>query len=201
LKAEVANEVRRNIVLADNDVSRARQSLVFATPGADEESPLFAETSPGLILIPCERMRIIPPMVVQSDPAEGKERYVEVPAGTGRDRGRATCRFEIKQAGRYVFYVRALAPTGESDSFYFALDQGEPATSDLLTRDQWAWDAVRDRISGSVARTNRLAHTLTAGVHTFTLKSREDGTRLGSVAIVKEGTPFAPGDGKRPAAK
>ena len=192
LAAAVTPEARKGIVLANNDLTGARRAVAFTLPGAEEDSPLFTETSPGVFVIPCERMRLRPPMTVSRDTTLPATGCIEVPDGMGRDRGRASCRVEIKTAGEYTVRVQALAQSGETDSFYCAWDDGSPVLSDVLTKGKWAWDHVRDRVKDRTVATNFFTTHLSVGQHTLTIRNREAGTRRATVAVVRQGVAFVP---------
>lgn len=192
LAAAVSPEARQSIILTNNDLARARQAIVFTQPGMDEESPLFMETAPGVFVIPCDRMKLSPPMKVIKDASVPPVTCIEVPEGEGRDRGRASCRIEVKTAGEYTLFVRALAPSGEQDSFYCAWDGGPSAISDVLIKGKWAWDRVHTRVEGRPVSTNIFTCRLSAGIHTLMIRNREAGTKLASVAVVLKGANFDP---------
>ncbi|MDO8943322.1 MAG: hypothetical protein Q7U75_09075, partial [Desulfobacterales bacterium] len=119
LKVIGGEELKSQVVLADNELSKARQAVVFAPPGDGADSPVFTESAPGVFVIACERMKLFPPMVAAREQAGGARKFIEVPDGEGPERGRGVCRIEVKQPGEYAAFVQALSLTGEDDSFYF----------------------------------------------------------------------------------
>jgi hypothetical protein len=190
LKAEVLEPMRKSIVLANNELGSVRKAVEFGLPGVDDTSPVFSETSPGVFIIPCERMKVFPPMAVRQDAAIAPGKFIEVPSSEGRDRGKAVCRFEVKTAGEYVFHVRALAQSGEDDTFYFGLDSEPLATSDIITKKKWAWDRVRNRMGDKTVATNIVIYPMTPGIHTLAIKNRESGAKMETLAIVRRGVDF-----------
>ncbi len=182
------------VVMEANDMTRAATPLARLKRGEllTKDLPEFSERAPGLILIPAEKMRLSHPMTVVSDSALAPARAIEVPLTGGRDSGSARCRFTVAEAGDYVIWVHALAPSGDSDSFYAAIDGDEAVLSDLSKTGAWNWDRVRERVADKPARQAFKTFRLAAGEHVLTLRNRECGTRIGVLAITKKDRAFDP---------
>ena len=175
------NEVR----LETNTVPASAKEFVFLTPqDALGELPLFRETESGTVRVAVETMKLTAPMRVK---AEAGVTSIGVLLEGGRDRGTARARFELSEAGRYVVKVHAIAPSGESDSFYLSIDGGAPHLSDLRAGKPWEWDFVRDRIDGKPDMRSHSEFALERGVHLLTLRNREAGVRIREIVITRVG--------------
>jgi hypothetical protein len=93
---------------------------------------------------------VFPSMAVSEDKQASGGRYLWEPLptdGIGRPKGYALWPLEIVQAGKYYLWARTLAPTSETDSFFFDLS-GESATLAPKTAwsaphtDAWRWHRV-----------------------------------------------------------
>jgi hypothetical protein len=144
---------------------------------------VFSETSPGLVVIDAKTMRLTPPMQVVDN-------GIETPDGQGRDLGAARCQFQITKPGPYVVWVRVLAPSGEANSFYLSIDRKQPCLSDVAETGTWLWDTARDRVDGKMDAKSKVTFQLAAGTHFLRLRNREAGTRIQTIAIVREGVDF-----------
>ena len=182
------------VVMEANDTTKAAVPLARLKRGEllAADLPEFVEHPPGIIVIPSEKMRLAHPMTVVSDSSVPAGCAIEVPLAGGRESGSARCRFKIAEAGDYVIWVYALAPSGESDSFYAAIDGGEPALTDLAAQGAWNWDRVRERIGDKPSMNSFKTFPLAAGEHVLTLRNRESGTRVGALAIAGKNRPFDP---------
>ncbi|HPA17950.1 MAG TPA: glycosyl hydrolase family 28 protein [Verrucomicrobiae bacterium] len=178
---------RGEVRMEGNDLSGAAKEMEFVTPGdLVAQLPLFSETAPGVILIEAERLALVPPMETVPESAAGGGAVIGVPAGYGRDVGKARGRFAVREAGRYIAKVRTFAPTPDGDSFYFSIDGGRERLSDVTTRGSWSWDSVRDRGDGAAVGHARVEFELSAGEHVLTLRNRESGLRIDALAIVRK---------------
>lgn len=173
----IGPDAARSGVRLEENECRAAKALVFQTPQEALGSlPLFRESAPGTIQIPAVEMALATPM-------EARDGAIAVPLEGERDRGTARARFELRERGTYVIQVEALAPSGESDSFYLTIDEREPQTSDLRAGQDWAWDSVRERRDGKVDFRSRSEFALESGVHRLTLRNREPGMRIRMLVI------------------
>ena len=190
----VEPETTGDVVMEANDLSNAATPLARLKRGEllAGDLPVVIESSPGLIVFQAEKMRLTRPMTIVSDAATPSGSAIEVPLTGGRDAGSARCRFTIAEAGDYVIWLHALAPSGESDSFYAAIDGGEPALSDLSKLGAWSWDRVRERTGDKPSMRSFKTFSLAAGEHTLTLRNRECGTRIDALVIVKKERAFDP---------
>jgi hypothetical protein len=167
------------------DTRHAATVLEQLAPGGllAKGTPVFSETSPGLVVIDAKTMRLTPPMQVADN-------GIETPDGQGRDLGAARCQFQITKPGLYVVWVRVLAPSGEANSFYLSIDRKQPCLSDVAETGAWLWDAARDRVDGKTDAKSKVTFQLAAGTHFLRLRNREAGTRIQTIAIVREGVDF-----------
>ena len=106
---------------------RTRRKLPWydLRPGqlVDLNLPQFRESSPGLVIIEPESMRLLDPMTTQTDADEPARSTISVPSPRSRDHGSALCRFEVSSGGQYEIRASAFAPSGESNSFYVSIDR------------------------------------------------------------------------------
>ncbi len=91
----------------------------------------------------------------------------------------AVYEIEIAQAGEYVLWGRVIAPTGEDDSFYVQMDDGEDNVWDVSQGSSWHWDQANNR---GVA--DPVIFLLTAGHHALKIKAREDGTKIDKLLLI-----------------
>ena len=194
LAAEGSAAALATLRLEGNDTSQARTALQPLPPGGllSADLPVVRETAPGLVVIPAEGLRLVPPLVLLDDPGARRGRCVAAALSGPRDAGSGRCRFEVAAAGRYVVWARVFGPSAEADSFYLDLDRGQPCLSDLRQRGAWTWDSVRHRGEGGPDFASRAVFTLAAGSHTLTLRNRESGTRVDTLVVVREETSFDP---------
>jgi hypothetical protein len=190
----VESPANGDVVMEANDMTHAVTPLVRLKRGEllSADLPVFSEQKPGIVVIRAGKMHLAPPMTIVSDAALPSGRAIEVPLAGGRDAGSARCRFKIAEAGDYVIWVHALAPSGESDSFYAAIDGGEAVVSDLSKLGAWNWDRVRERSGDKPAMKSFKTFPLAAGEHVLALRNREGGTRLGKLVLLRKDRPFDP---------
>jgi hypothetical protein len=190
----VEPETAGAVVMDACDTSNAATPLARLKRGEllAADLPAFRERSPGLVVIQADTMRLSHPMAAVSDAALPSARAIEVPLAGGREAGSARCRFAVAEAGDYVVWVRALAPSGEADSFYVAIDGGDAALSDLSKLGAWNWDRVRERSGDKPSMQSFKTFPLAAGDHVLTLRNRECGTRIAALVIVKKECAFEP---------
>ncbi|MBN2452339.1 MAG: right-handed parallel beta-helix repeat-containing protein [Lentisphaeria bacterium] len=192
------------VALEECDLSQARQSVAHFPSGGLVRArlPLYAEESPGVVVIDPTGMLLAAPMTVFEGVASPSGKAIGVPAAGGRDVGTARCRFAVSRAGDYTLYVRVHAASPEADSFYATVDEGAPALSDVAERGRWFWDRARNREDDKTDLTRSVTWPLEAGEHTLTIRNRECGTLIDRIALVHEDSPFdpetSPGTGGRP---
>ncbi len=194
--AEGSDEVLNSIRLEDNHTGQAKTALGRLQPGdmVNRNLPLFRESSPGLVVIEAESMRLLDPMTARLDAKERSRTYIAVPGPRSRDRGSARCRFEVSEPGRYEIQVRAFAASGETNSFYASVDRDRPALTDVNRLGRWYWQAVHDREKSDTAARARIVYQLDAGEHTLQIRNRESETRIDTIAIVHSKLEFEPAD-------
>jgi polygalacturonase len=190
----VAAEACENVRLDSCDTSGAKTSLAQIELGdlVDLNLPLFRETSPGLVTIDAPKMRLLDPMTSETDADDPSRPYITVPSPGSRDHGSALCRFEVPQAGDYEVWVHAFGPSGESNSFYVAIDRGSPALTDVNRMNQWYWLTVHHRDEAGVSLPSKQVYPLTAGIHTLQLRNRESGTKVAGIVVARTGSEFHP---------
>ncbi len=110
------------------------------------------------------------PVIGAEDEECGGDRYMYIPDMSYRgDDGAAVFRINVEQPGRYRFWVRTFWPSIGSNSFYLGLDDGEKNvygnSEEPGQIKNWHW------LDGP-------AWDLDAGLHTVTVRWREDGTML-----------------------
>ncbi|MEL7533861.1 MAG: lamin tail domain-containing protein, partial [Bacteroidota bacterium] len=88
--------------------------------------------------------------------------------------------FRLSKAGNYRVYGLVRAPNGNDDSFWVRIDNGSWAKWNSIERSSsYVWDQVHDQLNGNQA----VVWALSAGEHTLSVASREDGTRLDKLVI------------------
>jgi hypothetical protein len=181
----IAAEGSKNIRLESNHTEQAKTALAQIEPGAlvDLNLPLFQETSPGQVAIEAGAMRLLDPMTAQGDETSGS--YITVPPSASRDHGSALCRFEISEAGEYEIWIHAFAPSGESNSFYAAIDRRSFALTDVNRLNQWHWLTVHHRDEANGSAQTKQVYRLSAGTHTLQLRNRESGTEMAKIILVR----------------
>ncbi|MBI4977765.1 MAG: glycoside hydrolase family 28 protein [Spirochaetes bacterium] len=168
-------------------MKNASQAFAHMKPGAlfSADTPLIGAKVNGAVLIEAHRMKLSAPMTVVEDGSVPTGKYIEVPLKGGRDRGNAVARFELASDGDYLIQVLVFSPTAESDTFYASIDGGKPALSDVLEKNAWRWDFVRDRVNDKPVPESKMTYRLTKGTHTLKIQNREDGTRIAALVIIR----------------
>ncbi|MFO7907691.1 MAG: glycosyl hydrolase family 28 protein [Pirellulaceae bacterium] len=193
-KTFVAVESSDQIELESNDTSNAEIPLAELETGelVEQNVPLFSETSPGLVEIEAEAMRLLDPMTARVDSEQPSGKYITVDLSHSRDRGSALCRFQISRPAEYEIWVRAFGGSGESNSFYTAIDRGPLALTDVTELKRWHWLKVHHREETNGTTRTQKTYDLKAGIHTFQLRNRESGTRIDAVVLVRTSEEFTP---------
>ncbi|MEM7126669.1 MAG: putative Ig domain-containing protein [Chloroflexota bacterium] len=124
--------------------------------------------------------------VIGSGSGASGGQFIHVPNGTGNQwngpsEDRADFCFTIATGGTYRLLATILAPGGNSNSFYVAVD-GQPT-------DGYLWDTATDSAGYIDDYVNQrggpdpLEFNLSQGEHTVTIYAREDGTVLDKLAL------------------
>jgi hypothetical protein len=189
--AEGDNGSLDSIQVDANEMGERTQPLVRLRPGEllGLGLPLFRQQSTGRIEIDASAMRLLDPLVSQNSQADGQS-FISVPHSGMRDRGAALCRVEIENPGEYEIWVRAFGDSGETDSFYAAMDGSSTALADLPQLGRWHWCPVRNREQDGTR--TKVIYQLDAGTHTLRIGNRESGTRIQTVVLVRTDARFQP---------
>lgn len=176
------------ISLGRNDLATARDPLLHVARGGlvRQGLPLIAETKPGLVLLRPDALLLTPPMVTVDEPEAAPGKAIEVPLGQGRDDGTAQARFSITQGGEYRVWAKVYAPSGVSNSYYVAIDDGDAALVDVAALGKWAWERATDR------EQHDYKVTLQPGEHAVQIRNRESATRIAGLVIAAAGAGFDP---------
>jgi hypothetical protein len=103
-------------------------------------------------------------MQIASSTDASDEKYIVQTTDTGT--GSVKYAIAIPSTDQYQLRVRAIAPNGSSNSFYYALDSNSSSTWSLAdTLTNWTW------VDGPKV-------SLSQGIHTLTIIKREKGTKL-----------------------
>jgi hypothetical protein len=127
------------------------------------------------------------PMQVQRDQDASGNGFVWVPNGRGTitspsaGAGRVIYEFHVSQGGDYRIWGRVRAPSGTSDSFFAAVNDGPFERWNTQRGDTWTWDLVN---SHNVA--DPRIYRLQAGRNTLTIMQREEGTQLDKIVITSD---------------
>ena len=140
------------------------------------------------IQMEAEHADLAEPMTVGDDVSASGGRYVWVPDGAGTvlyrpDEtvgGTATFVFSVPADDTYYMWGRTIAPHGESDSFYYQIDDSGFIRWVLPLGEQWQW------ASGSLGESGRAAFPLRVGEHTLVIKCREDGSKLDKIIVTND---------------
>ncbi|MGI5817086.1 MAG: chondroitinase-B domain-containing protein [Armatimonadota bacterium] len=97
------------------------------------------------------------------------------------DEGVARFRFTLGEAANFSIWGLVLAPSGASDSFYVAVDDGPFGTWYTGIHASWSWSPIARNVE------------LDAGEHSISFRHREPETRLAAVLITDDSA-WEPGD-------
>jgi hypothetical protein len=155
----------------------------------------YVESETVRLHIEAEDGDLVLPMEIADDERACAGGFVWAPAGTGDfysssdDAGSADYHFEVPETGDYVIWGRQISNDSFSDSFFVIMDgQAELAWKTKLGgEDIWTWDVVSNR-TGDEPRdsSNPQLYRLEAGLHTLSIKQREDGTKLDIMVITND---------------
>jgi hypothetical protein len=135
-----------------NDAATTTTTAAASAPSA---SGLSFEAESGVITAP---------MQIASSTDASDEKYIVQTTDTGT--GSVKYAIAIPSTDQYQLRVRAIAPNGSSNSFYYALDSNSSSTWSLAdTLTNWTW------VDGPKV-------SLSQGIHTLTIIKREKGTKL-----------------------
>jgi hypothetical protein len=144
------------------------------------------QESGGLVVMEAEHAdTLTAPMQRAADTTASGGEYIVVPNGAGTA-GMATYSVNITNPGTYLLWGRTIAPSGEDDSFFVAIDQSGDKLWDVAQSAAWQWDRTSDR---GIA--DPVLFNLTTGLHTISVKQREDGTKLDKLILTRD-TAFTP---------
>lgn len=127
------------------------------------------------------------PMHIAAQPAASMGYCVGVPQGGGsitspsNSAGVAVYEFNLAESGNYRVWGRVLAPSGNQDSFFAAMDDGAFARWNVQQSSDWTWDRVF-----TAGGADPQIFTLDAGPHTFYLMQREAGTLIDKLIITMD---------------
>ena len=121
-------------------------------------------------------------MVASADNNASSGMFIWAPNGGGSG-GYAEYSFDVKKAGNYVVWGRALSPNGDDNSFNVSMDGGADSLWDTTISSSWVWNRVSHR-NGS----DPVVYNLSVGNHTLVIKQREDGTKLDRIVITNDMT-------------
>ena len=141
------------------------------------------------ISLEAEQGDLTAPMQEESDPTATAGKYIWVPTGQGnvldplQTGGEVLYHFSVPTPGNYLVWGRVMANGTDHNSFFVAMDAGASIAwnTALGAQDTWVWDPVTD---GSAAAPVRFH--LEAGMHTLSIKHREDGVKIDSISITTE---------------
>jgi hypothetical protein len=155
------NGTKIDRILITNDMDYVPEGM------GEQSAPTFQK-----LWIETENGTVYAPMQIDTDTKASNDGYIWVPIGAGSG-GYAQYTFDIQEAGDYVIWGRVISNDNASNSFYVSVDGGSDITWHTKQGGQetWTWDVVKDA-------SNPLVVHFEAGVHTITLKQRENGTKI-----------------------
>jgi len=143
----------------DTTITSAPTTTTTTPTTTDASTP-----SPSGLSFEAESGVITSPMQIASSTDAINEKYIVQTTDTGT--GSAKYAIAIPSTDQYQLRVRAIAPNGSSNSFYYSLDGNSSSTWSLAdTLTSWTW------VDGPKI-------SLTQGTHILTIKKREKGTKL-----------------------
>ena len=131
------------------------------------------------ILIEAESGRVTPPMRILDDPDASGGNFVLAPEGPDHKEinkgGDVTYRMDVKDAGRYVLWMRAKWSGACGNSIGVTLDDADLGVVEDAVYDSWHWVQLR----GAPARVE-------AGKHLLIITSREDGSAADQILLTQD---------------
>jgi hypothetical protein len=112
------------------------------------------------------------PMEIVYDLRASYREYIQVENEAGYN-GAAVYDINLNIPDEYILWGRVLAPNVTDDSFKIQLDNNEEFIWDISIDTYWTWQQVSARDGD-----NPIIFTLLNSNHEFTLKQREDGTKI-----------------------
>ena len=105
--------------------------------------------------------------------------YLMTPNGVG-GKGKVDFTFTVPQQGKYRVWGRVQGETGNDDSFFVLLDGKDRKDWHFGTTGiAWKWVKVTHA-------SQEVVFPLTAGEHTLTIQTREDGSKIDAIVITNE---------------
>ena len=122
------------------------------------------------------------PWAVKTQTSASGGKYLTAPNGTGSYYDWAPTNkgvsyvFEVNAAGPYHVMAQVSAPNSSDNSFWVAMDGGEPIAWHLDITNTWSWQTVQEQ-------SQKLVFDLEPGQHTLRFMVREDGTFLDKIKV------------------
>jgi len=157
--------------------STATPTVSTATPPATSPTPPSGSIT---VRMEAEGGELYAPMIAVQDPTASNGQYVHTPDQAGYGQGETHLTVELPQAGVYTVWGRAWGLDAEADSFWVSVDGGTEVLWDI-PRGGWAWDRVSNR-----GGDDPVQFDLSAGLHTFVFRTRDDGSRLDVIEITND---------------
>jgi len=129
---------------------------------------------------------IVPPLEIADDEEASGGRFIYAPNASGSEYTpggsiAATYEVTISQPGVYFLWGRVQARNTNDDSFFVKVDDNADNLWGVEIGEQWHWDTVNDRDIADPVK-----YMLTSGVHTISIKLREDGTKLDKMLLTND---------------
>jgi len=131
------------------------------------------------ILMEAESGKVTAPMRILDDPDASGGNFVLAPEGPDHKEinkgGDVTYRIDVKDAGRYVLWMRAKWSGACGNSIGVTLDDADLGVVEDAVYDSWHWVPLR----GAPARVE-------AGEHLLIITSREDGSAADQILLTQD---------------
>jgi K319L-like, PKD domain/Fibronectin type III domain len=181
-----------------SDVDTCQVTVVPATSSTSSttQSTTGNVSCSNMIWMEAEDGDIDLPMQFDGDSTASSGAYLWVPEGDGNSyapspgAGSAHYTFDICSSGTYRIWARVLADSGNSDSFFAAVDNSSYTRWNVKHGSSWTWDLIN---AAGVA--DPLLVKLNAGTHSLTLLLREDGTKIDRILITSDAKYVPQGQG------
>lgn len=125
------------------------------------------------IYLEAESGTLTAPMQAATDSNAANGKFVWVPNGGGNS-GQADYTLNITDPGIYTFWGRVVFLNSTDDSFFLSMDSGTDGVYTAGASAAWQWVKYGTTFD------------LTAGIHTFRVKFREDGAKLDKLLFTKD---------------